>query len=307
MSPNWEASLTSRCARQLLTYDQETRLEVGGMGLVTDAAFPDLDKPRVFCINKLWMMSAGEQADWGYCEIPAKERASLMFRLARQGRSDLLKVWHHKHPINTWSGTDVNTMRQRVEEFRPKGTKTWALSLVLTPQGFLARYDQAGDKTEDNVHVDLPVYIGRAKVDPAWLGHVTRMTQRYEKSQPIKKSSSPEVLNTTVDLKAVSKAAMAKYKKPATEPDMLDLWRERQKSWVSSYDHELRQYVQWAAEEAHGTGYKFHCDYYNSMQSTKDCPGCSQALNCYPADFSDEEDREIIYQVGYQQLGMSID
>ena len=91
----WQVLVSPRVARQIQTYDRLTKLEVGGMGLTRDAAIPSLKATHTFVITKVWMMSAGEEASGGYCEIPAVDRAKMMFRLAKVGKADLLKVWWH--------------------------------------------------------------------------------------------------------------------------------------------------------------------------------------------------------------------
>ena len=78
MQSGWTVHLSSRVARQLLTYRELTNLEMGGMGLVSDAELPDPTKPHAFFVTQAWAMSAGEETSAGYCEIPADDRANLM-------------------------------------------------------------------------------------------------------------------------------------------------------------------------------------------------------------------------------------
>ncbi len=60
-----------------------------------------------------------------------------------------------KHPISNWSGTDVNTMRQRIHELGLPD-KLCAFAFVLTPHGIRARWDQANpDIFVDEIEVSI--------------------------------------------------------------------------------------------------------------------------------------------------------
>jgi hypothetical protein len=235
---------------------------MGGMGLVTDASLPDITKPRAFFVTEAWAMSAGEQANGGYCEIPADERANLMFDLAAQGKADLLKLWWHIHPVHGWSITDTNTMRQRVTESRSKGRVAWGLSVVLTPGGFIARYDQAGDEEGDNFFVDMPVYVGGAGHDPAWEEDVKKMLERYDaKRQEIIEQKAKTL--DWLDIDAIKKAAMESIKAEEQEAP------------------EIEELIKDTALYAHGGERYFFCKTSPSLVTPDTCAHCSRAEQCY--------------------------
>jgi hypothetical protein len=76
------------------------------------------------------------------------------------GRSANQLVWWHIHPVVGWSGTDENTMRQRVHQAGLQEVLC-TLSFVLTPRGLLVRWDQSGPDPKDNIFVDnIPIQVG---------------------------------------------------------------------------------------------------------------------------------------------------
>jgi hypothetical protein len=235
---------------------------MGGMGLVSDAELPDPTKPHAFFVTRAWAMSAGEETSAGYCEIPADDRANLMFDLAAEGKADLLKLWWHIHPVHGWSITDINTMRQRVTESRSKGRIAWGLSVVLTPAGFIARYDQAGDEEKDNFYVDMPVYVGNAGHDPAWEEDVKKMLERYDaKRQEIIEQNAKTL--DWLDIDAIKKAAMEKIGTDEQEtPEIEELIRD-------------------TAIYAHGGEEYFFCGIDSHLVTPDTCAHCPQAERCY--------------------------
>jgi hypothetical protein len=235
---------------------------MGGMGLVSDAELPDITKPHAFFVTKAWAMSAGEETSAGYCEIPADDRANLMFDLAAQGKADLLKLWWHIHPVHGWSMTDISTMRQRVTESRSKGRIAWGLSVVLTPGGFIGRYDQAGDEGGDNFYVDMPVYVGEAEYDPAWEEDVKRMLERYDAKRQARMEASAKVLEG-LDIEAIKKAAMESIK--------ADEWEAP----------EIQEIIKDTALYAHGGERYFFCKVSPSLVTPDTCAHCSRAEQCY--------------------------
>jgi hypothetical protein len=278
-----------------MTYRALSNLEVGGMGIIADDQLPSLDKAHVFHVKKIWMMSAGEEASGGYCEVPAKKRADLMFRLERRKQSNLLKVWWHHHPINSWSSTDTSTMRERVEKFRMKGTIAWGLSFVLTPGGFIARYDQAGDGKEDNFYVDVPVFIGMTKHHHEWETHIQRMVKRYEaKSKPIKKESKP----ATIDLEKVAAMTMANIERQKRLELLQEIDNEPD-PWQmdDNIDPAIQTLVISAARTQNGSN-AFMCNQFHAPTDATVCGDCIFGTKCYRIDVQEIGDM-------YQQLAFA--
>ena len=107
-------------------------------GVATMVANPE---KKTFTMNKCWLMAAGSIA---YTEIPAERMANLI----KEGvRPDQIKVWWHRHPVgngipggHNWSGRDNQTIRDEPFGIEPEMVG-WLLSIVRTPRGWVARYD----------------------------------------------------------------------------------------------------------------------------------------------------------------------
>ena len=70
-------------------------------------------------------------------EIPSKKVLELMNR----PDAEKMKLWFHKHPVNSWSGTDENTIKTSPLGGIPELVK-WSASIVLTPGlGWIGRVD----------------------------------------------------------------------------------------------------------------------------------------------------------------------
>ena len=163
---NWVVSLTPSVYRQLEEYDSIST-EIGGLGLLGNQVIPNPDEEFEFKVKQLWPISSGEESDPGYCAIPDDKRAEV-FRKLPEDKKFKLKCWFHIHGVQGWSSVDRSTQRQRVEEARPTGKRTWGLSIVKTPLGVISRYDQAGDNPEDNVTYDLVTVVGSKAQRKKW-------------------------------------------------------------------------------------------------------------------------------------------
>jgi hypothetical protein len=105
-----------------------------------------------------------QESSRGYTEMTPEQRVKGMMWARSMNRSANQLVWIHVHPVTGWSGTDVNTLRQRVHETGLQEILS-TFSFVLTPRGIRARWDQSGPN-DDNIYVDeIPVMIG----DPSLL------------------------------------------------------------------------------------------------------------------------------------------
>jgi len=107
-------------------------------GVATMLANPE---KKTFTMLRCWLMAAGSVA---YTEIPAER----MQHLIKEGvRPDQIKVWWHRHPVGdgipggqNWSGRDNQTIREEPFGIDP-AMVGWLISIVRTPRGWVARYD----------------------------------------------------------------------------------------------------------------------------------------------------------------------
>jgi hypothetical protein len=131
-------------------------LELSGYAVLSEPPVADPAQDKVFYVEDMHLLCAIEESSGGYTNMPPDIRARFMMDMRAKGvKADRLSWWH-KHPITNWSGTDVNTMRQRVHELGlPE--RLCAFSFVLTPAGIRARWDQANP----DIYVDeIKVFVG---------------------------------------------------------------------------------------------------------------------------------------------------
>lgn len=110
--------------------------EVSGVGIM------DIDQEKgTFSIQKVWLLAAGSSA---YTEIPG----ATMAKLVSEGITpDQIKLWWHRHPVgngspgpHNWSSTDDHTAMREPFGISPDMVG-WMVSIVRTPLGWVARYD----------------------------------------------------------------------------------------------------------------------------------------------------------------------
>jgi hypothetical protein len=126
--------------------------EVSGVGILR--ADPS---SKTFTLSKCWLMAAGSVA---YTEIPA----SRMVKIIKEGvRPDMIKVWWHRHPVGNgvpgpqnWSGTDNQTIREEPFGIDPSMVG-WLVSIVRTPHGWVARYDDHKKQVTTHMAVQTAV------------------------------------------------------------------------------------------------------------------------------------------------------
>ena len=155
---SWVAFIEPLAYIKLMTWYQGSHgLELSGYALLSEPVNARLDQETYFHVQDLMLVCAIQESSGGYTEMSAEQRVRAMMQARELGyKANQLGWWHH-HPVNTWSSTDLNTLRQRVHELGlPEVLQAFAF--VLTPRGILARWDQSGPKEGDNVYVDeIPV------------------------------------------------------------------------------------------------------------------------------------------------------
>jgi hypothetical protein len=155
---DWRVIIDPTVRLKLETWYEYSRgLELSGYALLTERPTAKLDEAKTFFIDDILLLCDIGESSGGYTEIQPEERVKGMMWARELGRSANQLVWWHIHPIYGWSGTDVNTCRQRVHEAGLAEVLS-TLSIVRTPGGIRARWDQSGPA--DNIFVDeIPVHV----------------------------------------------------------------------------------------------------------------------------------------------------
>lgn len=155
--PEWRVEIGALAYTKLMAWDKARHgLELSGYALLKEPAINAVQgEEYVFEIDDIMLVCALEESSGGYTEMSPQQRVQGMMWARENGRSANCLVWWHIHPINTWSGIDVNTCRQRVHETGITDERLATLSFVLCPAHILARLDQANP----NIFVDkIPVF-----------------------------------------------------------------------------------------------------------------------------------------------------
>jgi hypothetical protein len=162
----WLMIISPKAYAKLMTWDQNRKgLELSGFGILAERPQAKLDEDKIFFVDDLMLVCDIQESSRGYTEMTPEQRAKGMMWARSMNRSANQLVWIHVHPVTGWSGTDVNTLRQRVHETGLQEVLS-TFSFVLTPRGIRARWDQSGPNVQDNIYVDeIPVMIG----DPSLL------------------------------------------------------------------------------------------------------------------------------------------
>jgi hypothetical protein len=272
----WKMIISAKVAKQLSTYRKLTTLEIGGLGLERTGLAPDPNNSHTFYLTKIWPMSIGEDSTSNsYCEIPPEKNNALMNRLAVNGKAHLLKLWWHIHPISTWSGTDVSTMRQRVEEFYIGNQVNWALSLVLTPSGYIARYDQAGKKSEDCWFIDLPASVA-PKEEHAWVYHVKQL-EKLKPPKPI--IPSTKYVSWTPSKSTTNFPPWEDHGIPDYKQESFEFMNRIE--YGSEYFDTLNEMIE---ERANHKGPMYQCDLSGDDVNSDICSVCGLACRCFGID-----------------------
>jgi hypothetical protein len=157
----WVMIISPKAYTKLMTWDQNRQgLELSGFAILAERPTAQLDQDKIFCVDDLMLVCDIQESSRGYTEMTAEQRVKGMMWARSLDRSANQLVWWHIHPVTGWSGTDVNTLRQRVHETGLAEVLS-TFSFVLTPRAIRARWDQSGPDEEDNIYVDeIPVMIG---------------------------------------------------------------------------------------------------------------------------------------------------
>jgi hypothetical protein len=199
---------------KLMIWDQNRRgLELSGFVILTERPQAELDKDNVFYVDDIMLVCDIQESSGGYTEMTAEQRVQGMMWARSMERSANQLVWWHIHSVTGWSGTDVNTLRQRVHKTGlPEVLSTF--SFVLTPRGIRARWDQSGPNEEDNIYVDeIPVMIG----DPSLLDVMREAEAEVkqllaERAKPINKEATKETPTKTLAMPTPS------WQRPSCQP-----------------------------------------------------------------------------------------
>jgi hypothetical protein len=157
----WQMIISLEAYTRLMTWSAGSRgLELSGFALLTERPQAKLDQDKIFYVDDILLVCDIQESSGGYTEMTAEQRVQGMMWARSLGRSANQLVWVHTHPVTGWSGTDVNTLRQRVHETGLQEVLS-TFAFVLTPRGIRARWDQSGPKEADNIYVDeIPVMVG---------------------------------------------------------------------------------------------------------------------------------------------------
>jgi hypothetical protein len=211
-----------------------------------------------------------------------EQRVKGMIWAREKGCSANQLVWFHIHPVTGWSGTDVNTLRQRVHETGLAEVLS-TFSFVLTPHGIRARWDQSGPNEEDNIYVDeIPVMIG----DPSIL-EVMREAEAEVKqllagrAQPVSKEAAQETPAKTIPMPIPS------WQRPPTDifrqAAFWDDWDEMEEAYL--YDLAYTEAATQAIANALGPNedpYEFVCRKDpETLVSTEACATCPFTAGCF--------------------------
>jgi hypothetical protein len=161
----WVMFISPTAYSKLMTWDQNRKgLELSGFAILTERPQAKLDEDSVFFMDDILLVCDIQESSRGYTEMTPEQRVKGMMWARSMNRSANQLVWWHIHPVIGWSGTDVNTLRQRVHETGLAEVLS-TFSFVLTPRGIRARWDQSGPNEEENIYVDeIPVMIGKPEL-----------------------------------------------------------------------------------------------------------------------------------------------
>ena len=198
----WLMIISPAAYAKLMTWDQNRQgLELSGFAILTERPQAKLDEDKIFFVDDILLVCDIQESSRGYTEMTAEQRVRGMMWARSLDRSANQLVWFHIHPVTGWSGTDVNTLRQRVHETGLAEVLS-TFSFVLTPRGIRARWDQSGPNEEDNIYVDeIPVMVG----DPS-LMEVIREAEAAvkqllaERAQPVTKEAAQETPVRTIPM-----------------------------------------------------------------------------------------------------------
>jgi len=130
---------------QLEAYTASTTMEFSGFGWCRRE---QRGEDSVLVVYRFELLDVGS---YGYTQINIT--GEQITRWSQEPDYKNLKLWAHRHPVNTWSGQDDRTCR-----FEPLGSipelVKWAAAIVRTPSGWIGRIDTFGEKPA-TIHVPV--------------------------------------------------------------------------------------------------------------------------------------------------------
>jgi hypothetical protein len=157
IAPNWRIEIAPEAERVLNKAIRTAAIEVSGLAVLESDQLPDFATPHTFSVAYAEVLSDDDTGST--TEISPMRRMQFFRRIRNMGfTANHAKVWWHKHPCNTWSGTDWNTRRERVNA---GGEKVWSLAMVYTPRGWLGAFDMGNP----DYHADIPVKGGTGSIE----------------------------------------------------------------------------------------------------------------------------------------------
>jgi len=129
---------------------QVGKQEFSGIG------FCEVINGDIYCYQIL-LLDVGSR---GYSEIPSER---LIKALENVPDRDNVRLWYHRHPIEGWSTTDLNTIMTAPMGGIPEIVK-WSASIVRTPTRWIGRVDNHISKAhvvaqvEPNINPDLVIH-----------------------------------------------------------------------------------------------------------------------------------------------------
>ena len=143
--------LTSEVAVKLLSYALFTKgMEFSGVGFV------DITPAKNFEVYDFIIMDIGSET---YTEIDPNK----LMKLSSRPDAKKMKVWIHRHPVgngikgrHNWSSTDENTCVNEPFGMIPEMIG-WSLAVVITPSGWVGRYDDHIQNKTVHLEVEPPI------------------------------------------------------------------------------------------------------------------------------------------------------
>jgi hypothetical protein len=284
----WITFIEPLAYAKLMTWYRESKgLELSGYALLAEPVNAKRDQDAHFHVKDLMLVCAIEESSRGYTEMSAEQRVRAMMNARAIGyKANQLGWWHH-HPVVGWSGTDVNTLRQRVHELGlPEVLQ--AFSFVLTPNGIRARWDQSGPNEEDNIYVDeIPVMIG----DPSLLDVMHEAEAEVkellaERAKPFSKEATKEAPAKTIPMPTPSwQRPISSWQGAFFQASMWDGWLECDPDEIYFYDLAYTEAATEAIANVLGPNedpYEFVCRKDSeTLVCTEACATCPFMAGCF--------------------------
>jgi hypothetical protein len=287
-------------AKLMVWYRESKGLELSGYALLAEPVNARPDQDAHFHVKDLMLVCAIEESSRGYTEMSAEQRVCAMMKARAMGyKANQLGWWHH-HPVTGWSGTDVNTLRQRVHELGlPEVLQAFAF--VLTPNGIRARWDQSGPNEEDNIYVDeIPVMIG----DPSLLEVIGQA--QVEVAELLAERAKPVAQETSAKTITMPTPSWLRPIDAFFQASMWDGWLECDPDEIYFYDIAYTEVATEAIANALGPNedpYEFVCRKDpETLVSTEACATCPFMAGCFGLNLLElEAETQRILEGDYDQ------